>query len=320
MVSVPRHRELVRAMLAYDLVGFQTEDDLNNFSEYLTRELGLKPERGIFYTQGTATRLGVFPIGIDVTAFAELATKAAARPEVSRLRASLLGRKLAIGVDRLDYSKGLPNRFRALERLFSEFPDTRKNVSLLQIATPSRDQIPAYKELQSEISTLVGEINGRNAEVDWTPIRYINKGFPQSVLAGFYRSAQIGLVTPFHDGMNLVAKEYVAAQNPLDPGVLVLSEFAGAAKQLDAAVLVNPHDVEGLARALMQALTMSASERRQRWTSMIARLETSALDVWFSGFISALRNTTRRAAKAPILVPSASKAPQRLEIGTAVSR
>jgi len=237
MVSVPRHRELIRAMLAYDLIGFQTEDDLANFGEYVERELGIKSENGAYRSGNGATRLAVFPIGIDVKAFAEQATKAAARPEVARLRASLDGRKLAIGVDRLDYSKGLPNRFRALERMFELQPETRKTLSLLQIAVPTREQIPAYKNLQNELSSLVGEINGRDAEVDWTPIRYINRPFPHNILAGFYRLAQVGLVTPFVDGMNLVAKEYVAAQNPLDPGVLVLSEFAGAAKQLDAALL-----------------------------------------------------------------------------------
>ena len=319
MVSVPRHRELVRAMLAYDLIGFQTEDDLANFSEYLTRELGLDSEDDTYFVSGGTTRLAIFPIGIDVKAFAEQATKSAARPEVSRLRASLQGRKLAMGVDRLDYSKGLPNRFRALERMFEMYPETRNSVSLLQIAVPTREQITAYKSLQTELAALVGEINGHNAEVDWTPIRYLNKGFPHSVLAGFYRSAQVGVVTPFQDGMNLVAKEYVAAQNPLDPGVLVLSEFAGAAKQLDAAVLVNPHDVDALAQALMKAFTMSASERRQRWNAMIARLEDSPLAGWFSDFVDALENARRPVTGIPIAMPSPATAPAMSELGTAAT-
>ena len=325
MVGVPQHRELVTAMLAYDLIGFQTEDDLANFSEYLARELDLAAEvlaesdKATVFANGAATRLAVFPIGIDVKAFADQATKAAARPEVSRLRASLQGRKLAIGVDRLDYSKGLPNRFRALDRMFELYPESRKAVSLLQIAVPSRDKIPAYRQLQAELASLVGEINGRNAEVDWTPIRYLNKAFPQAVLAGFYRSAQVGVVTPFHDGMNLVAKEYVAAQNPLDPGVLVLSEFAGAAKQLETALLVNPHDVDSVAHTLMRAMAMSASERRQRWNTMIGRLENSALDAWFSDFVSALGKTRRRVPDRPIAIPSPSTAPMLLEVGTAAA-
>jgi trehalose 6-phosphate synthase len=288
MVSVPRHRELVRAMLAYDLIGFQTDDDLANFSDYLERELDLKVDGDTYTYRGAITRLAVFPIGIDAAAFAERATKAATRPEISRLRASLQGRKLAIGVDRLDYSKGLPSRFRAFGRMLELRPEMKRSVHLLQIAVPSRVQIPAYRRLKEEINSLVGEINGRHADVDWTPIRYLNQSFPQSALAGFYRAAQVGVITPFHDGMNLVAKEYVAAQNPLDPGILVLSEFAGAARQLDAAVLVNPHDIDGMAAGIMRALSMSASERRERWNAMMARLEESGLDAWFADFTGAL--------------------------------
>jgi trehalose 6-phosphate synthase len=249
------------------------------------------------------TRLASFPIGINVDAFAEQATKAAARPDIVRLRASLQGRKLAIGVDRLDYSKGLPQRFRAIDRLFELHPQARQAVSLLQIAVPTREKIFAYGQLKSELAELVGEINGRHADVDWTPIRYLNRSFPQAVLAGFYRAAQIGLVTPLQDGMNLVAKEYVAAQNPLDPGVLVLSEFAGAAKQLDAALLVNPHDIDGVANSIMRAMTMPVAERRQRWGAMIARMEDSALDTWFSDFVTAL-TTTRRTTRPRVALPA----------------
>ena len=144
-------------------------------------------------------------------------------------------------------------------------PSLKRNVSLLQVAVPSRGNIRAYRELKAELAALVGEVNGRHGEVDWTPIRYLNKGFSQLTLAGFYRTAHVGLVTPLHDGMNLVAKEYVAAQNPFDPGVLVLSAFAGAAKELDAALLVNPHDIDGMARQIATALAMSLEERRERW-------------------------------------------------------
>jgi trehalose 6-phosphate synthase len=305
LTSVPHHRDLVRAMLAYDLIGFQTDDDLANFSEYLGRELGLELDGDTCVTPTGTTRLAAFPIGIDVEAFSELATKAAARPEMSRLRASLHGRKLALGVDRLDYSKGLPNRLRAFDRMFELQPEFKKAISFLQIAVPSRVQIAAYQQLHREIAGMVGEINGKHADVDWTPIRYLNKAFPQAALAGFYRVAQVGMVTPLHDGMNLVAKEYVAAQNPLDPGVLVLSEFAGAAKQLDTALIVNPHDVDGMARAITRALGMSASERRERWNAMIERLADSALDAWFSDFVHALMGAAPRPATLPIAVPPA---------------
>jgi trehalose 6-phosphate synthase len=321
MATVPHSRELVEAMLAYDLIGFQTEDDLANFADYVTRDLRLPCDDESVTFGGRITRLAAFPIGIDVKAFAERALKAAARPEVSRLRGSLDGRKLAIGVDRLDYSKGLPNRIKTIDRMLDLHPEMRKQFSFLQIAVPSRAQIPAYKDLQKEVATLVGEINGRHAEVDWTPIRYLTKSFSQTALAGFYRTAQVGLVTPFNDGMNLVAKEYVAAQNPLDPGVLVLSEFAGAARQLDAAILVNPHDMDGMGRALAGAFKMPAAERRERWNSMIARLEDSALDLWFSEFVGALSAVVRvPARRAPITIPSPALAPREVPLSAVVTR
>jgi trehalose 6-phosphate synthase len=320
LASAPHHRDLVRAMLAYDLIGFQTDDDLGNFSDYLIRELNLEIDGDTCVTPTGMTRLAAFPIGIDVKAFSDLATKAAARPEMSRLRASLHGRKLALGVDRLDYSKGLPNRLRAFDRMLELQPELKKAVSLLQIAVPSRVQIPAYQQLHREIAGIVGEINGKHADIDWTPIRYLNKAFPQDALAGFYRVAQVGMVTPLQDGMNLVAKEYVAAQNPLDPGVLVLSEFAGAAKQLDSALIVNPHDIDGMARAVMRALTMSATERRERWKVMIERLADSALDAWFSDFEHALMDAVPRPTAPPITVPRPLLAPTARNIEAASSR
>jgi len=250
MHSVPHHRDLVEALLAYDLIGFQTEDDKRNFADYVANELGLDVSKDRVAGKGGVARLGVFPIGIDADAFATRAAKAVGRHEFARLRASLQGVKLAIGVDRVDYSKGLDNRIRAFDRMLTTQPSLKGDVSLLQIAVPSRKEIPTYTQLNHDLATLVGEVNGRHGEVDWTPVRYVNKGYAQATLAGFYREAQVGLVTPLHDGMNLVAKEYVAAQNPADPGVLVLSEFAGAAKELDAAVLVNPHDIDGMAQAI----------------------------------------------------------------------
>ncbi len=227
--GVPHHRELIEAMLAYDLIGFQTQDDCDNFLGYLSSDLGLEIDDGLVTSRYGKTRAAVFPIGIDPEKFAQQAAKAVSHPDVSRLRRSLNGEKLAIGVDRLDYSKGLINRINAFDRMWTLQPALQRTVSLLQIATPSRGAIEAYGNLQSELAKLVSDVNGRHGEVDWTPIRYLNKGFSQTVLAGLYRTAQVGVVTPLHDGMNLVAKEYVAAQNPADPGVLVLSKFAGAA-------------------------------------------------------------------------------------------
>src|SRR5216684_390114 len=216
--GVPHHRELVEAMLAYDLIGFQTEDDRESFLGYLSFGLGLEVENGVVTSRHGTSRIAVFPIGIDPERFAVQAAKAVSHPDVSRLRRSLNGEKLAIGVDRLDYSKGLINRIDAFDRMWTLQPALRRTVSLLQIATLSRGTIEAYGNLQNELAKLVSDVNGRHGEVDWTPIRYLNKGFSQTVLSGLYRTAQVGVVTPLHDGMNLVAKEYVAAQNPADPG------------------------------------------------------------------------------------------------------
>jgi trehalose 6-phosphate synthase len=291
LMSLPHHRELIQAMLAYDLIGFQTDEDRANFADYLVHELGLMMRGDAVASQRGITRLATFPIGIDAAAFADRAVRSINRAEVARLRASLLGGRLVIGVDRLDYSKGLDTRFRAFDLALRTNPALKRAVRLLQIAVLSRSEIGTYRRLQSDLAALVGEINGRHAEVDWTPIRYLNRGFGQSILAGFYRTARVGLVTPLHDGMNLVAKEYVAAQDPADPGMLVLSQFAGAAKQLEAALLVNPHDIEAMARAINVALAMPLEERRERWTAMMKVLEASSLTHWFGSYVAALKAT-----------------------------
>lgn len=288
--GVPHHRELVEAMLAYDLIGFQTRDDRDNFISYLETELGLKTRDGVVSSPYGTSRCAVFPIGIDPEKFAVHAAKAVLNPDVSRLRRSLNGEKLAIGVDRVDYSKGLVNRIEAFDRMFDLFPQLKRSVSLLQIATLSRGNIEAYGNLQNDLAKLVSDVNGRLGEVDWTPIRYLNKGFSQTVLAGLYRTAHVGVVTPLNDGMNLVAKEYVAAQNPVDPGVLVLSKFAGAADELDTALLVNPHDIDGMARTIATALSMPLIERRMRWEAMMAKLRAGTIQDWFADFVEALRD------------------------------
>jgi trehalose 6-phosphate synthase len=199
----------------------------------------------------------------------------------------------------LDYSKGLINRIKAFDRMWTLHPQLLRTVSLLQIATPSRGAIEAYGNLQSDVAKLVTDVNGVHGEVDWTPIRYLNKGYGQAVLAGLYRTAQVGVVTPLQDGMNLVAKEYVAAQDPSDPGVLVLSKFAGAARQLDAALLVNPHDIEGLASAIADAFSMPADERRERWDAMMSALMAAPLQAWFSDFVTALSTPCLELAVVP---------------------
>ncbi len=299
ITGIPHHRQLVEAMLAFDLIGFQTEEDCENFAGYLRADIGLDTENGTVVSPFGSSRLAVFPIGIDVDAFATQAVRAVSSPQVSRLRKSLNGERLAIGVDRVDYSKGLVNRIRAFDRLFEMQPSLKHSVSLLQIATPSRDGIQAYGNLRNELTKLVTEVNSRHGEVDWTPIRYIGRGFSQAILAGFYRTAQVGVVTPLHDGMNLVAKEYVAAQNSIDPGVLVLSKFAGAANELDAALLVNPHDIEGMARTIATALAMPAPERRMRWEAMMQKLRAGTIQQWFTDFVEALEQAAKERPIAP---------------------
>ena len=319
--GVPHHRELIEAMLAYDLIGFQTQDDCENFLSYVQLDLDLVVQDGAVTSHYGTTQVAVFPIGIDPEKFAHQAAKAVSHPDVSRLRRSLHGEKLAIGVDRLDYSKGLINRINAFDRMWGLQPALQRTVSLLQIATPSRGGIEAYGNLQNELAKLVSDVNGRHGEVDWTPIRYLNKGFSQIVLAGLYRTAQVGVVTPLHDGMNLVAKEYVAAQNPIDPGVLVLSKFAGAANELDTALLVNPHDIDGMARTIATALSMPVTERRMRWEAMMAKLRAGTIQQWFADFVEALQETRiDKCAAEPLLAePQALRPLRSVNIGARYS-
>jgi trehalose 6-phosphate synthase len=293
MAAVPHHLDIVREMLAYDLVGFQTIEDRQNFEDYLRYELDITIENDTIASEWGWTQPATFPIGIDVDEFATRAAVAVGQPDVLRLRESLKASKLVLGVDRLDYSKGLTSRFRAFGRMLEIEPGLKRIVSFLQVAAPSRANIRAYRELKADLDALVTEINCRHGQADWTPIHYVNKEFSQSTLAGLYRTAQVGLVTPFRDGMNLVAKEFIAAQNPVDPGVLVLSTFAGAAKELDAALLVSPHDIGGMALQIAKALTMTVEERRERWQYMVTKLERRSVQNWFCAFLHMLSQARR---------------------------
>jgi trehalose 6-phosphate synthase len=312
MGGVPHHRELIEAMLAYDLIGFQTGDDCENFIGYLSSELGLAVENGVVTSRHGRSRVAVFPIGIDPEKFAMQAAKAVSHPDVSRLRRSLNGEKLAIGVDRLDYSKGLINRISAFDRMWTLQPTLQRTVSLLQIATPSRGAIEAYGALQSELAKLVSDVNGRHGEVDWTPIRYLNKGFSQTVLAGLYRTAQVGVVTPLHDGMNLVAKEFVSARDD-DDGVLILSTFAGASRELVEALLVNPFDVAETAEAIRRALDMPREQRAQRMQLMRRTVKENNVFRWAGRLLmAAARIRQRQALLKSQDVPSLTRRRERL--------
>ena len=287
--ALPEHDDLVRKLFAYDLVGFQTETDHRAFSDYVVRELG-----GTVSTAGTAqmgrrrVHTGVFPIGIDPDHFARLAVSPRGRKLAARMKDSLHGRELVVGVDRLDYSKGLPQRLHAFERLLERHAELRGRVSMLQIASPSRSDVPEYMNIRQELERACGHINGRYADFDWVPVRYVNKAYGREALAGLLRVGRVGLVTPLHDGMNLVAKEYVAAQDPEDPGVLVLSKFAGAAHQLDGALIVNPHDISEVAGAIHRGFEMDVAERRARWTRMMVSIRRDTIDRWRDDFLAAL--------------------------------
>jgi trehalose 6-phosphate synthase len=286
---VPNHRDLVEALCAYDLVGFQTVSDLHGFRDYLLRWAGgVDLGEGEFRAFGRRVRAGVFPVGIDVEAIAGQAEAAAKSRHMRRLQDSIRDRVLLIGVDRLDYSKGLPARFDAYSYLLEHYPQARGRTVLMQIAPPSRPDVPEYREIRRTLEAAAGNINGRYAEFDWTPLRYLNKSFNHRILTGFYRAARIGLVTPFRDGMNLVVKEYLAAQDPEDPGMPVLSCFAGAAHELGQAIIVNPFDREGVAEAILQGLDMPVEERRERWSAMMTTLRRNDANAWRHSFVEAL--------------------------------
>ncbi len=297
LVSVlPGHRALMDALTEYDLVGFHTASYRQAFTDYLRdfADAQLLDEGVAVTSSGHGVKTTVLPIGIDTDGIASLAARASSQPSVRRLAESLQGRWLVVGVDRLDYSKGLAERFRAFGRLLERYPEHRRDVSMLQVATATRGEVPEYRAIRAELERYSGAVNGRFAEADWVPLRYVNRTYPHTTLTGFYRIAQIGLVTPLRDGMNLVAKEYVAAQDPEGPGVLILSTFAGAARELGSALIVNPYDVEGVADALHRAVTMPLKERKRRWSEMMQVLHDWTIDDWRTTFVETLAATRRQ--------------------------
>lgn len=292
---LPNHAELVRDLCQYDLVGFQTEDDVSSFVSCL--ELAApgdwrQSDDGI-EVGGRQVRIGAYPIGVDVEEIGREATAALTDETLQRLTASLLGRKLIIGIDRLDYSKGLTERFAAFEHFLETFPENQGKVTFLQIAPLSRADVMAYGEIRSALEQMAGRLNGGFAEADWTPIRYLNRNFSHATSMGFLRASQVALVTPVRDGMNLVAKEFVAAQDPYDPGVLLLSPMAGAARELTGALRVNPFDKRGMALALQQALHMPLEERRKRHRQMYDAIRRNDIHRWYSRFLDDLTGEGR---------------------------
>jgi len=289
LVSLPFHERLVSSMLEYDVIGFQTSEWLGSFLHYVEKELGLEVnEDGTIDYNGRKVVARAFPIGIDYSEFVEGSKSDEAQEAYDHLKASVRGRKVLIGVDRLDYSKGLGERFESFNRFLADNPEKAGSVVLLQIAPPSRGDVASYQQIREDLERKTGHINGAHADVAFVPIRYVNRGYPRRQLAGFYRAADIGLVTPLRDGMNLVAKEYVAAQDPEDPGVLILSQFAGAALQLTDALLVNPHSIEHVSETIKRALEMPLAERRERHEKLLASVRDEDVVYWRDEFVKAL--------------------------------
>jgi trehalose 6-phosphate synthase len=289
LTTLPRHRQLVEALFSYDLVGFQTDEWLWAFESYVLGEAGGDwGSDGRLHAFGATLRAQVFPIGLDVEEFQALAASTVAHRAHDRIAAHTAFRSLIVGVDRLDYSKGLEERLLGFERFLEDNPELRREVLYLQVAPPSRDEVEAYQDLRTRIDSLCGRINGAFADMDWTPIRYVHRNYRRDELAGLYRAAKVCLVTPLRDGMNLVAKEYVAAQDPNDPGVLVLSRFAGAARQMADAVIVNPFSHEEVSEGLKRALTMGRQERIARWRRLMDGVVKSDVNIWRDSFVAAL--------------------------------
>ena len=300
LAAIPDHVQLMQGLLAYDLVGFQSQADLLHFASYTQQELGVQmlgnTEQGTLrfrashtlHTLSREMRVQVFPIGMDVLEFSRLSQGKDARDTFITTREQYARRRLLIGIDRLDYSKGIPHRIRAFRALLTQFPENRDSATLIQIASPSRETVDAYADIRRELEGLCGAINGDFGNLDWMPVRYIHRTVARKRLPGLCRAARVGLVTPLRDGMNLVAKEFVVAQDAHDPGVLVLSRFAGAAEQLSEALLVNPYDIHTTAQTIQRALHMPLAERQERHQKLLAHITQHDVHWWSKNFLTAL--------------------------------
>lgn len=290
-LAIPEHRDLARALAAYDLIGLQTRIDVRNLIDYMRDGVfGRLMQNGRVSVFDREVSIRSFPVGIDVNSFIN------SRPKRSREQPPTSIR--LIGVDRLDYTKGLPQKFRAFGRFLEKYPDYRRKVILSQIAPPTRESVVAYADIRQELEALSGAINGKFGELDWVPIQYIHRSTPRRMLVDVYRHSRIGFVTPLRDGMNLVAKEYIAAQDPEDPGVLVLSRFTGAAEQMKDALIVNPYDVEEMADVIKVALEMGLQERKERHQALLSGVRTEDTFAWCRAYMHALE-TVRDKRQAP---------------------
>lgn len=289
LAAVPQHEWLIRSLFAYDLVGFQSQADVDHFSRYVGQEAGAEAlDAHQFRAFGRRVHAQAFPIGIDVDEFTALAWSKEAHDVYERMRKEYSRRRLLLGVERLDYSKGLPQRLKAFRELLKKYPENLKIATLIQIASPSREALDTYAGLRQELESLCGAINGDFGDLEWMPVRYIHRNVARKRLPGLYRAADVALVTPLRDGMNLVAKEFIAAQDRADPGVLVLSRFAGAAEQLREAILVNPYDTFGTAESIQLALQMPLAERQRRHHLLLERIRSQDVHWWRKLFLKTL--------------------------------
>jgi trehalose 6-phosphate synthase len=302
LAAIPGHDWLIRALFAYDLAGFQSKADHAHFREYVQQEAHAQDlGDGRWRAFNRTLQAGAYPIGIDVDEFTALAEAPEGREMYERMKREYSRRKLLVGVDRLDYSKGLPHRMRAFREMLERNPETHNSATLIQIASPSREDVSAYNDILHELESLCGSINGNFGELDWMPVRYMHRTVARARLPGLYRASRVALVTPLRDGMNLVAKEFIASQDPENPGVLVLSRFAGAAEQLREALLVNPYDTEGTASAIHLALQMPLEERQARHKALMKTIRKYDVHWWCHSFLEILNATQAEEAGTPWL-------------------
>ena len=286
---LPWARKLLTRLFDYDLVGLQTRKYVHNLQESLGNELGAVLIGDTVHHQGRTLKVRSFPVSADVQAFREMALSQVPTPVSRFLEDFPKDRQLLLGVDRLDYTKGIAQRMRAIERLFDDHPELLGHVTLIQISAPSRVNIPEYAQERERLDSLVGKINGKFGEAHWMPIHPLHRSYSQQDLAHLYREADACLVTPLRDGMNLVAKEFVASQTS-DPGVWVLSRFCGAAESMQDALMVNPYDFQRTASAIYRALTMPRPERQCRWKALFGDVSSHTARDWCYSFLAALGN------------------------------
>jgi trehalose 6-phosphate synthase/phosphatase len=305
---LPWREQILEGLLGADLVGFHTASYRLRFLAAAARVLGLDPGEDALEHEGRTVALGVHPISVDVGEIERLTSDPEVRAEAERIRAEARGRKIVLGIDRLDYTKGIPRRLLAIERFLEREPELRYQVRFLQLAVPTREEVSAYADYRSVVHEMVGRINGRYGSVDETPIHYLNRSLPFEQVVALYLAADVMLVTPLRDGMNLVAKEFVATRVN-DDGVLVLSEFAGAAVELETALIVNPYDIEAVASTISRALRLPADERRARMVRLRQRVHEYDVHAWAREFVGHLSRTpddsaTPRAARSGVMAES----------------